>query len=299
MAGHKGHKISCKHDISDLLTLVSYNRCVINSRRKGRKRKVKKEIYGKCKKIMTKGVALFSVAAITASMLSPSALASTKYGYTYDTDDYNVSWKAYESFNVYSEAGEKLGTCSYLVGLTREKKTNDYVLMGRQVMTPNKEKVKINKTQYGYGLSEYVSLKGTLPTLDDYKPQNKPNKDVLSFSIGADSSGASVSASYDIEHNDLDITAKCDTPSKKFHIIYDYKPSMANPAASNKYVANESIQLGAAAFHTKKDTVDFSIKYDARFGAAKNSSCSPWLIYIDYVCKATKTREYSFTVKKK
>lgn len=51
-----------------------------------------------------------------------------------------------------------------------------------------------------------MSAEAALPSLDDYKPQNKTNKDVLNFSIGADSDGQSVSASYDIVHEDLDIT---------------------------------------------------------------------------------------------
>ncbi|MBD5088580.1 MAG: hypothetical protein HDT30_07180 [Clostridiales bacterium] len=229
-----------------------------------------------------------------------TVLATTKYGFTYDKSDYNVSWKAMESFNVRTEAGGKLGTCSYVVGLTREKKSNDYVLMTREVMTPNKTKVKLypNSSQKGYGLNEFVSAKVTLPSLDDYQPQNAPTTDTVQFSIGADSSGPSVSASYNIVHNDLNIVASCNTPNKKFFVKYDFQPSIGNPVASNKYVANEAVQLGAAAFHTKKDTVSFSMNYDARFGAAGNSSCSPWLVYISYVQKETATKAYSFTVSK-
>ncbi len=225
-------------------------------------------------------------------------LAASKYGFTYDTASSNVTWKTMYSFNVYSGAGGKLGTCSYVIGLTRSKGTNDYVLMTREVMTPNSSQVKINNVQYGYGFSEYVSIKVTLPSLDDYRPQNTPSSDTISFSIGADSDGASVGASYSITHSDLDITASCDTSSKLYHVKYNYNPTIANPFGNNKYLANESVQLGAAAFHNSSDTVSFKINYDARFGAAEDNAASPWLVYMNYVQKATTSRTYSFSVAK-
>lgn len=223
--------------------------------------------------------------------------ATTKYGFTYDSH-YKVSWRELKTFNVYTQAKGKLGTCGYVVGVGRQKKTNNYILMTKEVMTPNKRKAKIRGLNYGYGFSEYVSVKATLPTLDDYKPQNEPSKDTLSFSIGADKSGANISASYSITHSDLDITSSCNTPNKLFYIKYNYKPSIANPCASNKYVANESIQLGAASFHTSNKKVSVTVNYDARFGVAENSNCSPWLICLNYIYKETDSETYNFTIKK-
>lgn len=202
------------------------------------------------------------------------------------------------SFNVYSSAGKKVGTCSYVIGLAREKKTNDYVLMLREVMTPNNSKVLITGSTYGYGFSEYVSAKVTLPSLDDYEPQNTPSSQTVDFTIGADSSGANIRASYSVTKSDLNITSSCNTPSKLYFVKYDYKPSLVDPLASNKYVANESIQLGAASFHSSSSTISFTMNYDARFGAASDNAASPWLIYINTVYKATTSRTYSFTVSK-
>lgn len=40
------------------------------------------------------------------------------------------------------------------------------------------------------------------------------------------------------------------------------------------------------------------MNYDARFGAAADKAASPWLIYINYVMKETKTRDFTLTVNK-
>ena len=225
--------------------------------------------------------------------------AASKYGFSYDTSAYKVKWSGMYSFNVFTDKGTKLGTCSYVVGLARDKGTNNYILMTREVMTPNNSKVKIDNYQYGYGFSEYVSAKVTLPSLDDYEPQNTPAKDSINFSIGADKSGASVGASYSITHSDMDITAACNTAEKKYYIKYNYKPSLVNPLANNKYLANESIQLGAAAFHKAASEITFTMQYDARFGAAENNAASPLLVFYNYVKKATKSKTITLTVNEK
>ena len=231
------------------------------------------------------------------SFINRAEANTTKYGFSYDESYYNVSWKAAQYLYVYSEVGGRLGTMTYYVGLARRKSTNDYIVMMKEVMTPNKSKVKINSSQYGYGLSEYVSVKTTLPSLDNYYPQNDPGKDSISFSIGVSSEKkAEISASYTVTHSDLDITASCNTPNRTYYIIYDYDPSIANPFASNKYVANESVQMGEAQFETSSGTVSFVMNYDARFGAAENANCSPWLVYLSYVRKTTGSRSYSFTI---
>ena len=242
---------------------------------------------------MKKRIISFILAMLCVLIVTPNEVkAANKYGFSYDSDVYNVKWSTMYSFNVYTDLGTKLGTCSYVVGLAREKDTNNFVLMTKEIMTPNNSKVKISNCKHGYGFSEYVSVKVELPTLDDYKPQNEPSKDTLSFSIGADLSGANVGASYSITHSDLDITSSCNTTTNTYHIKYNYKPSLINPFASNKYVANESVQLGAATFHKSKNKILFTMYYDARFGAAYNNSASPLLVFAGYVEKQTLSKEF-------
>lgn len=81
-----------------------------------------------------------------------------------------------------------------------------------------------------------------------------------------------------------------------YFIKYDYKPTIANSFGNNKYLANESCQIGAAAFHTSKTTVSFKVTYEARFGAATDNAASPWCIYLDYVRANKVSKEYSFTL---
>lgn len=224
--------------------------------------------------------------------------AKNKNGFTYSENEFNVEWKSYESFNVYTDQGGRLGTTSYVVGLARCKKSNDYMLMAKEVMTPNKNKVLLDRWNYGYGISEYVSAKVTLPSLNDYQPKNDPGTDQVNLSLGASKGGPEVGLSYEIKHNDLDITSKCNTPSKQYYEVYDYQPSIACPWSSNKYVANESIQLGLAEFETRNGTVSFQMNYDARYGSACEKNAAPWYVNIGYVRKATKSRNYSFTISK-
>lgn len=53
-----------------------------------------------------------------------------------------------------------------------------------------------------------MSLKTTLPSLNDYKPQNDPNTDSINIGIGVGKDGPSVSASYEVKTKELDITSK-------------------------------------------------------------------------------------------
>ena len=227
-----------------------------------------------------------------------SVLADTKYGFTYDTSQMNVEWKSMNSFNVYSSVGKKLGTCSYFVGLARDKDTNNYMVMTRAVMTPNESKVKISSSKYGYGFSEYLSVKVDLPSLDDYVPQNQPKEDKWTLSLGVDGSGAGIEASYPVTHSDLDITESCDTPSGLYYIKYNYKPSIANPFGNNKYLANESRQLGIASFETDSSKVKFTMNYEARFGCASDNAASPWCIYINNINTNVGAKEYEFSLQK-
>ena len=221
--------------------------------------------------------------------------AKTKNGFTYDKKEFDVKWSKYEQIEVCSDEGGKLGTLSYLTGIAKAKKSNESLIMFKEVMTPNSKKVKLNYlNQKGYGMSEYMSLKATLPSLNDYKPQNDPNTDSINIGIGVDKDGPSVSASYEVKTKELDITSKCNTPQKLYHVVYDYKPHIPNIFGSNKYLANESIQMGMAEITSKKDTITFNVNYEARFGAADKKNCSPGYVCVDYVKKNKAKRKYTF-----
>ena len=205
--------------------------------------------------------------------------AKTKNGFTYDTKEFDVKWSKYEKIEVCSKEGGKLGTLSYLTGIARAKNSNDYLIMFKEVMTPNSKKVKLNYlNQKGYGMSEYMSLKTTLPSLNDYKPQNDPNTDSINIGIGVGKDGPSVSASYEVKTKELDITSKCNTPQKLYQVVYDYKPHIPNIFGSNKYLANESVQMGMAEITSKKEDITFVVNYEARFGAAENKKRSPSIL---------------------
>ncbi|MCR4928059.1 MAG: hypothetical protein K5927_08765 [Lachnospiraceae bacterium] len=246
---------------------------------------------------------LLTIAIVLSSLFGlyseADAATTSKYGFSYDTSLYNVQWKTSESIYVRNSSGYLLGTMTYYTGLARRKGTSDYIVMFREVMTPNPSKVYTEAGNKCYGLSEYVSVKSTLKQLGDYKPQNTPATDTMSFSLGLGSDKkASISASYDIKHTDLDITSSCNTPNNLYFVKYDYKPSIANPFASNKYVSNESVQLGEAQFDNTDNTIKFTVYYDARFGGAEDSKRSPWLIYLNYVKQKTGSKTYSFTISK-
>lgn len=236
---------------------------------------------------------LFDVQQVDAEKVS-------KNGFSFDTSSYNVRWNNIYEFNVFSKKGGKLGTCSCVYGLARRKNTNDYVLLCKEIMTPNDKSVKINDIQSGYGFSEFLSLKTTLPSLEHYYPTNQPKSDEVSFNAGFDSSKSfSIGASYTIKKSQLEITSKCNTPKKIYSIEYDYSPSIANPFGSNKYLANESYQMGYAQFSSSKKTISITMNVDARFGVAENDDASPWCVYINNVSSKKNSRTLSFTVPKK
>ena len=157
-------------------------------------------------------------------------------------------------------------------------------------MTPNGKHNEYGRTQYGF--SEYVSVKSTLPTnarIIDYVPKNEPSSDSLDLSLGASSGGASIDASYTINHNDLDIEAKCNVKKRLFYEVYDYKPTLVNPFGSNKYVRNESFQYAMCNYDIKNNYNAITLKFDGRFGSAQNKDCSPLLINSSYIRGDTRT----------
>lgn len=250
-------------------------------------------------KKLKKVLCLILAYALVIPCLKPNAVLAkgyTKNGFTFDSDYYSVSWERGQSYNVYSSVGGKLGTLTYTVGRARYHNSKyDDTLLVRMVMTPNKSKVRINNEQYGYGLSEYVSVKSRLPgTIGDYRPTNKPSSNSVNLSLGFGKGGASIGASYTISRKDLDITAKCNTPSNTYYIVYDYKPNIANPLANNKYLTNESSQYGMAQFETRRKTYTATLCFDARFGAATNKAASPWLVYMNYVRGGVRTVNFKF-----
>ena len=153
--------------------------------------------------------------------------------------------------------------------------------------------------KYGYGFSEYVSLSTTLPSLDNYQPQNTPSVDEVNLGASYNKGGkGGISASYTIKHNQLSITSQCSTPKKLYSIAHDYKPYIAQLWQNNKYLANESIQMGIAEFESSNSTVRFVVNYDARFGVATDASASPASIIANYVRSTKYARSYSFTISK-
>lgn len=240
---------------------------------------------------------MLSCALLSVGMLSMPVNAVTKNGFSYNTAKFSsVIWKSQGSVNVYSSADELVGIMSYTVGVARYKGTKDYTKMIRMIMTPYNSKVKISKYSYGYGFSEYVSVSSVVPhSLDEYRPVNNPSSNSVNLSLGYSKDGASIGVDYSIVHNDLDITAKCDTPMRKYHVVYNYKPNIANIFASNKYLANESKQYGMAQFSTSNKKQNITYNFDARFGVAENNAASPINIYLNKVFKETKAIKYTFS----
>ena len=81
---------------------------------------------------------------VITSTVDSYAAKTSRYGFTYNNSYYNANWKTMETIYVYSSKGGKLGSMSFVVGLARRKKTNNYLLMAKEIMTPNKNKVKLD-----------------------------------------------------------------------------------------------------------------------------------------------------------
>lgn len=226
--------------------------------------------------------------------------AYEKNGFTYNKAAFStIEWKTKDSVDVKSTAGGLLGRLNYYIGVGRYKKSSDYIVMIAMAMEPNDQKVKLYKVDnhmyYGYGFSEYLSVSTIVPgELGGYKPVNTPSSDKLTLSLGCGKDDTSVGVSYEIVHNDLDITARCSTSSDKYYVVYDYLPNIWNMTASNKYVANESQQYGMAQFTTDRRTQQITFNFDVRFGAAEDNAAKPWNIYPKKIFRATKSVTYTF-----
>ena len=237
---------------------------------------------------------------------SSTVLAEKKNGFDVNTKNYNIKWSTIQRIDVLSEKGGKLGTLSYMTGLARKKNSNDYIVMTKEIMTPNQKKVKTKGVLSGYGYSDLVTVETTLPSLNDYEPKNRPlTRDSMTISLGASagSKGGSgeIGVSYTISHQDLDITSKCSTPARKYKVEYDYIPDLCPfPNHNNKYISYESDQYGLAEFTSNKKTIDFTVKYNAKFGTAMNEARSALAIYTPGFNEWGNciNRSYSYTISK-
>ena len=227
-----------------------------------------------------------------------NAKTVSKNGFSYDDEDYTVTWKSERTFYVYTEKGGKLGTVKSIVGIAKLNGYTDYTLMVKLVTTPNDKCVKRNNGLAGYGFNEYVSVKTYVPgQLGEYRPDNPPETSTVEFSIGADKDGPSIGVNYSITKSDIDITAKCDTDKELFYEVFDYKPSIVNIFASNKYVANERSQYCMAQFETGKIYHTFKLTIDGRFGMSYGNDSRPIDIMHGYIRKATDTPIYCFKLR--
>lgn len=184
-------------------------------------------------------------------------------GFKYDSTDMEVTWKSQKTVNVKTSAGSTLGKLSYVVGVGKYKYASEWVLMVRMVMEPNDSKARLykNGNSYAFGYSEYVSVDVVVPgQMGEYTPVNTPEKDKLNLNIGYDGTNSSINASYEIETEDLEITSRCSTSRRRFWIEYDYLPSKIRWWADNKYVANESVQMGMVQFSTSLEEFTFKLR---------------------------------------
>lgn len=218
--------------------------------------------------------------------------AESEYGeYGFAIEGCSTKWSTEFRVNVRSETGDRLGTMTYVVGVASND-TQSFLLT-KETMTPNRDKVRVNN-KMGYGISELVSVKGTLPTLDNYSPTNHPQDDRVRITAGYDDQKKSlISCVYETVASDLDISSLCDTPSSLFYMEYDYLPSKINWWANNRYVKNESSQYSVAEFTRDGETLELSMQYDVEFGFATTEERSP--ISIDgKVYKVRENRPYTF-----
>lgn len=234
-----------------------------------------------------KGLAVLSATIILLDTGYPvQADQVRRYGIKYDNEKYEVKWKTGIRIKVTNSKGYLLGTESNVLGDLRYNKYIDkkyiHTLVAKMIMTPNSEKISDSRsmTGYGYGFSEFCSISCTLPSgaeLESYSPENEPAKDSISLS-----------ASYTIESSDLDITSKCNTAKRLCETEYNYLRSIANPFASNKYVANESVQYAMYDYSYKSAYPTLTVKFNTEFGLAGDKDRSPWHIILDVISSGSK-----------
>lgn len=257
---------------------------------------------------MKKLVSVFMTSVIVLSIVTFTTSAKSKYGFTYDTKEYNDCWKKTYDTTIYSELGGKLGVCSYNVGLLREKKTNNYAALFYTIMTPNEKKVPLyqhvdghgRKNLYGYGYSDELIVRSTLPSRpDSCSPSQTPKDDVINVSVGGGASkdgySGSIGASYSVERSDLNVKPSHNNQNKLYKVVYDYK--VRNIWSENAYIGNESVQLGTATFEYSPKTVGFRVYYDVKMGCADH----PWRSRASDMLRTfskTISRDYAFEVNK-
>lgn len=231
------------------------------------------------------------IAAFIGEGSASEAATITKNGFSYDSSVYSVSWQKARVYYVYGErasvanANNCLGEYRLIVGVLRQKGTEDCKIMIRSVMTPGvvrQDKYCYSKSKGIYyedrfGLSEALWVRAALPSaLGDYQPKNEPKTDHISLSLGVSASeGPSLGFSYDVEIDDIDITPQTNTGKGWLENNYDYIPSTLRWWVDNDYVAHESVQLSMAEFENAASRIRFSVLFEAEFGAASNAERSP------------------------
>lgn len=211
-----------------------------------------------------------------------------------------------------------MGDLIYTVGLLQSKEDkSDYVLMTRIVMDPNNEtSVPLlddpnsgNRTQYGYGYSEFASVAYTyLGTMGAYSPVNTPKTDVVNIGLSGSNSGVGVSASFEVAHNPLTVTNRSSTSKNRFQADYDYSPtdgvwaSIFNKNA-NTYLAEESAQLSLVEFQKASTTKNGSkmtyvvALFKAEFGQTNSTKAAPGHIWSGKTRSKTYSIQLNFDVK--
>ncbi|MBE5963933.1 MAG: hypothetical protein E7252_03205 [Lachnospira sp.] len=217
-----------------------------------------------------------------------NARETSKNGFTYDTDYYDVRWKTAAKFYVKSDDGDILGIVTYHRGVLKDKESNQYVLMLKMVMEPSDKKAKFGGGNNGYGFSEYLSVRvPVMDSMDDYQPVNTPTERTGTLSLGIDGKSAGIGLSYDINLSNLKITDKSLESIRKYETVYDYKPGFL-PWNDNYYLANQSKQRGMVKFETDREWFNLSLTFEARFGVAVDNAASPWNIHLNKVYSSKK-----------
>ena len=252
---------------------------------------------------------LFSVFAILLGIV-PQNVGADEYSlpeYNIDTSQYNIRWDTQRRvITVYETYNGKLtqnvvGRCKLWLGLARKKGTNDYILVTREDMTPCSFTSKREKRKC-YGLSEYLSIYSTLPTLINFSPENGSQaKDSIGISFGADSGGLNVGLSYSVDRDFLNVLVHSSTDTHKLSVEYDYTIRMLQ---KNTYLVNQSKQYAMAYFTQKSPywrpdgSISFTIDYDVRFGYCDSPKAGFSSIYLGAVYRKQQTEIFSFVVPK-
>ena len=215
-----------------------------------------------------------------AEALPPMAVYTGESHYDafqYDTSVYNVAWmQEYVNIPVWCDSDavciDAIGVYCFVCGIAREKRTDNYTLLVRQIMQPSSGAVLVFAPDYGafngYGISEYCSFSVKLPTLDDFAPKNTPKKGSVTVEWNATTNiNKLIKLDYNIK-DDVDVSVECNVPKHIYSMSYDYQPHVINPFENNSYFRKTSDQNSMARFHMPQKQLTLTVNYDARFGVS-------------------------------